>query len=258
MHFPEKPVPQLTSFKKAIMNGSRRAKTSCLISPSARTGNCCLWPDFTIVQQSRVGTLSSGNLEVIDPPSLGKTLWTFTIVTTDANQDFSWLHDRQPVFLTSKETLDRWLDVSPQTWTPELSQMVQPYDNDIVQLEWYVLWSTPNFYAFFVHRSISYQVPKEVGKVGTESPSFIEPITSRKDGIQAMFSKQKQTDSSSSPAKSPLHPGTKRKIEASLVPPQEAEPSSAEVSPSKKLKVTAGTEFKQPESVSSCLPRVVL
>ena len=37
----------------------------------------------------------------------------------------------------------------------------------------------------------SYQVPKEVGKVGTESPTFIEPIAQRKDGIQAMFAKQK-------------------------------------------------------------------
>jgi hypothetical protein len=36
----------------------------------------------------------------------------------------------------------------------------------------------------------SYQVPKEVGKVGTESPSFIEPVKDRKDGIQAMFQRQ--------------------------------------------------------------------
>lgn len=32
-----------------------------------------------------------------------------------------------------------------------------------------------------------------MGKVGTESPAFIEPIAMRKDGIQAMFSKQKQS-----------------------------------------------------------------
>jgi hypothetical protein len=41
--------------------------------------------------------------------------------------------------------------------------------------------------------SCSYQVPKEVGKVGTESSTFIEPISNRKDGIQAMFSKQRQS-----------------------------------------------------------------
>lgn len=38
--------------------------------------------------------------------------------------------------------------------------------------------------------AFSYQVPKEVGKVGTESPTFIQPVAERKDGIQAMFAKQ--------------------------------------------------------------------
>jgi hypothetical protein len=42
----------------------------------------------------------------------------------------------------------------------------------------------------------SYRVPKEVGKVGTESPTFIEPIANRKDGIQAMFLRQQETQKS--------------------------------------------------------------
>lgn len=68
---------------------------------------------------------------------LGRTLWTFTIVTTDANKEFSWLHDRQPVFLTNKAALDKWLDTSSQTWTKELSDMVlQPYHDTTVALEW--------------------------------------------------------------------------------------------------------------------------
>jgi hypothetical protein len=33
-----------------------------------------------------------------------------------------------------------------------------------------------------------------VGKVGTESAAFIEPISQRKDGIEAMFAKAKQKD----------------------------------------------------------------
>jgi hypothetical protein len=36
----------------------------------------------------------------------------------------------------------------------------------------------------------SYAVPKEVGKVGVQSPTFIEPVQNRKDGIEAMFSRQ--------------------------------------------------------------------
>jgi putative SOS response-associated peptidase YedK len=68
---------------------------------------------------------------------LGRTLWSFTIVTTDANKEFSWLHDRQPVFLTNKAALDKWLDTTSQTWTKELSDMVlQPYHDTTVSLEW--------------------------------------------------------------------------------------------------------------------------
>lgn len=112
----------------------------------------------------------------------GRTIWSFTIVTTDAAPSFSWLHDRQPVFLTSKAALDTWLDTSSQTWTPELSKFVlHPYDDDAnVPLE-------------------CYQVPKEVGKIGTESPTFVEPVANRKDGIQAMFAKQKQSQQHSNP-----------------------------------------------------------
>jgi len=127
----------------------------------------------------------------------GRTLWTFTIVTTDANKEFSWLHDRQPVFLSDRDALDRWLDTSSQTWTPELSKMVQPYHDTSVPLE-------------------CYAVPIEVGKVGTESPSFIEPITSRKDGIQAMFSKQSQN--SPTKTKPIVVSSTKRKRDSSPTP----------------------------------------
>jgi len=103
----------------------------------------------------------------------GHTLWTFTIVTTDANNDFSWLHDRQPVILSSNEAVNEWLNTSSKSWNKQLTELVKPYHDTSVQLE-------------------CYQVPQEVGRVGTESPTFVEPIATRKDGIQAMFSKQKR------------------------------------------------------------------
>jgi hypothetical protein len=53
-------------------------------------------------------------------------------------------------------------------------------------------------------------VPKEVGKVGTESDKFIEPVAEREDGIKAMFSKQK-ANISESPRKT--HGAEKRKRE---------------------------------------------
>ncbi|KAG5728227.1 hypothetical protein E4T56_gene19041 [Termitomyces sp. T112] len=98
-------------------------------------------------------------------------LWTFSIVTTEANKDFSWLHDRQPVILSTRAALDTWLNTDFPAWTPALTNLVRPYSD-------------------LNHPLDCYQVPKEVGKVGTESPTFIEPIATRKDGIQAMFSKQ--------------------------------------------------------------------
>ncbi|KAF8890654.1 hypothetical protein BD779DRAFT_1622349 [Infundibulicybe gibba] len=99
-------------------------------------------------------------------------LWTFSIVTTAANSEFSWLHERQPVILSTRVALDSWLDTSKQTWDPSLARLLRPFSDDQAPLE-------------------CYQVPLEVGKVGTESPTFIQPVSQRKDGIQAMFSKQK-------------------------------------------------------------------
>ncbi|KAF8621468.1 hypothetical protein AX15_007762 [Amanita polypyramis BW_CC] len=136
----------------------------------------------------------------------GQSLWTFSIVTTDACPSLGWLHDRQPVILSTQEALNAWLDASTQTWTPALTKLVQPYSDEAHPLQ-------------------CYQVPKEVGKVGNESPSFIEPIKERKDGIQAMFQKQAQGAAKRKRADSPLPPTSqdkdekKLKTESSYTPP---------------------------------------
>ncbi len=132
-------------------------------------------------------------------------LWTFTIVTTAASSSFSWLHDRQPVILNSQDALDRWLDTSTQTWDPKLNRLLDPYNDSDAPLEWYVPNShlQSNIYSPLITHSRahanayvrtlthnSYAVPKEVGKVGVESPTFIEPVQNRKDGIEAMFTRQ--------------------------------------------------------------------
>jgi len=52
-------------------------------------------------------------------------------------------------------------------------------------------------------------VPKEVGKVGTNSPTYIEPVSERKDGIASFFKKQEeksQSGPSTSKAKPPAPP----------------------------------------------------
>lgn len=65
----------------------------------------------------------------------------------------------------------------------------------------------------------SYAVPKEVGKVGVQSPMFIEPVQKRKDGIEAMFSRQAkaaQQKTAASRDTSPAAAGSgKRKRESS-------------------------------------------
>jgi putative SOS response-associated peptidase YedK len=63
-------------------------------------------------------------------------LWTFTIVTTAASSSLAWLHDRQPVILTSQDALERWLDTSSQTWDPKLNRLLDPYDDPNAPLDW--------------------------------------------------------------------------------------------------------------------------
>ncbi|KAI0077670.1 DUF159-domain-containing protein [Panus rudis PR-1116 ss-1] len=135
-------------------------------------------PHFTRREDGKL-MLLAGLYDCATLEGESEPLWTFTIVTTAANSEFSWLHDRQPVILSSHDAVVRWLDTSSQTWTKELTDLVRPYHDEFVPLT-------------------CYQVPKEVGKVGTESPTFIQPITERKDGIQAMFAKQSAQGAKSS------------------------------------------------------------
>lgn len=75
---------------------------------------------------------------LIDSEGETEPLWTFTIVTTAANKEFEWLHDRQPVILSTPESLGRWLDTSSQEWAKDLDQLVLPYHDTASPLDWYV------------------------------------------------------------------------------------------------------------------------
>ncbi|KAF9649687.1 DUF159-domain-containing protein [Thelephora ganbajun] len=123
------------------------------------------------------GLYDCANLEGSEHP-----LWSFSIITTPASKDFEWLHDRQPVILVSEDDIVKWLDPNTDKWTKELSQLVQPAET---------------------HPTLQcYPVSPDVGKVGNESPTFIEPVSKRKDGIMAMFASQgSQKSKTPSPAK---------------------------------------------------------
>ena len=74
-------------------------------------------------------------------------------------------------------------------------------------------------------------MPKEVGKVGVQSPTFIEPVQNRKDGIEAMFSRQakaaQQKSASRDTPPAASAGGGKRKRESS--PPTEKEEEKEEL-----------------------------
>ena len=85
----------------------------------------------------------------------------------------------------------------------------------------------------------SYAVPKEVGKVGAESPTFIQPISQRQDGIQAMFAKQMKSASQESPKKPKKRVMTPEPTQSSPASPslQPSSQLSSQPSPSKRRKV---------------------
>ncbi|KAG8851103.1 hypothetical protein FRB91_008428 [Serendipita sp. 411] len=111
-----------------------------------------------------------------EPP---KPLYTFSIVTIPARPEMEWLHDRMPLIFSptspgDMERMNKWLDPEV-SWSYELMPFLTSY-----------LQGVPG-QPFTI-----YPVPPEVGKVGNESKSFIQPVDQRKDGIKALFAKQKR------------------------------------------------------------------
>lgn len=125
----------------------------------------------------------------------------------------SWLHDRQPAILKSDADVAKWLDTSSHAWSTELGKLFRPTDG--------LLWCVFFFFDCISGTDglYSYQVPKEVGKVGAESAAFVQPVATRKDGIEAMFAKQRTKQEGSKE-------GIKRK--RSLISSVQSEPSRKE------------------------------
>ncbi|EUC65281.1 inner membrane AAA protease Yta12-like protein, putative [Rhizoctonia solani AG-3 Rhs1AP] len=113
--------------------------------------------------------LLAGFYEIVkgtDPP---RTTYTCTILTTEANSQLAFLHDRMPVILSGEQAI-KWLDVE-KGWQPEvLEELRKPYEGKLV----------------------CYEVPSGVGKVGNEDPSFVEPLAKKKGGIEAMMGRMGQ------------------------------------------------------------------
>ncbi|KAJ5777876.1 hypothetical protein N7520_001122 [Penicillium odoratum] len=102
-------------------------------------------------------------------------LYTFTVITTSSNSYLKFLHDRMPVILDAgSAAMKTWLDPSRKTWSKELQSLLKPYEGELE----------------------CYQVPKEVGKVGNNSPDFIIPVDSKdnKSNIANFFNAQKKEE----------------------------------------------------------------
>ncbi|KAF3006514.1 hypothetical protein E8E13_005089 [Curvularia kusanoi] len=100
-------------------------------------------------------------------------LYTYTIITTDSNQQLKFLHDRMPVILDNgSDAIRTWLDPSRTEWSQDLQSLLKPYAGELD----------------------CFPVSKDVGKVGNNSPSFLIPIdsTENKSNIANFFGNQRK------------------------------------------------------------------
>lgn len=98
-------------------------------------------------------------------------LYTYTVITTSSNPYLKFLHDRMPVILEpNSDAMRTWLDPSRTTWSKELQSILKPYEGELE----------------------CYPVPKEVGKVGNNSPDFIVPLKENKGNIANFFANAKK------------------------------------------------------------------
>lgn len=96
-------------------------------------------------------------------------LYTYTIITTHSNPQLNFLHDRMPVILDNGSAdMFAWLDSGRTEWTPALQGLLKPFAGELDV----------------------YPVPRDVGKVGNDSPEFMLPISESKQNIARFFGRQ--------------------------------------------------------------------
>ena len=99
--------------------------------------------------------------------------YTYTIITTDSNQQLSFLHDRMPVILENgSDEIRTWLDPKRTEWSKDLQSLLKPFPGELE----------------------CYPVTKDVSKVGNNSPSFLIPVASseNKNNIANFFGNAKK------------------------------------------------------------------
>lgn len=139
-------------------------------------------------------------------------LYTYTIITTDSNQQLRFLHDRMPVILEpGSDALRTWLDPGRSEWSKELQSLLKPYEGELE----------------------CYPVDGAVGKVGNNSPSFVVPVDSKenKKNIANFFGNQKKQVKGASEEKMMAKVENDLKEEGTQIKKEEAECRKTEMNP---------------------------
>ncbi|KAI5851822.1 hypothetical protein BZA05DRAFT_373514 [Tricharina praecox] len=92
---------------------------------------------------------------------------TYTIITTPSSTTLSFLHARMPTILSAGDA-SRWLNADT-SWDA-LQPLLVPWEGGALEV---------------------YPVAGEVGKVGNDSPTFVDRVSERKDGIRAGLERQR-------------------------------------------------------------------
>ncbi|KAM5562952.1 hypothetical protein ABKV19_017908 [Rosa sericea] len=99
--------------------------------------------------------------------SEGEKLYTFTIITTSSSSALVWLHDRMPVILGDKESIDTWLNDSSSS---NFDKLLKPYEGS--DLVWYPV--TPAM------GKVSFNGPECSNELKTEGTNSITKFFSTK------------------------------------------------------------------------------
>lgn len=101
-----------------------------------------------------------------------------------------------PVVLPNATALAAWLDISSQTWDNKAAALIKSYPLPDPNPSSIVPTGNERVIKKGKTRGYGslecYAVPTDVGKVGAESATFIEPVQCRRDGIEAMFARAKK------------------------------------------------------------------
>ncbi|GLU08037.1 hypothetical protein SLE2022_249660 [Rubroshorea leprosula] len=143
----------------------------------------------------------------------GEKLYTFTILTTSSSSTLQWLHDRMPVILGDKGSMDTWLNGSSSS---EFNTLLKPYEGP--DLVWY-------------------PVTPAIGKLSFDGPECIKEIkiqTEEKNTISRFFSTKgvKKEEDAITEEKSLFHKSVNTNLpnlkEEPKTEDNEGSPSSAE------------------------------